>query len=371
VNVLAAVVTVLALAACGSGSSTTGSTTTSSGVGPVYIEFRPVLSVSSVIGLEGLPAGTAPDIPGTDVVLSLEEAEYHLGPPLADGDMFESAEAVRSPNDEWVVNPTFKRGADGIDQFNAAAEVCFDRAPECPTGQLAIVIDGELVSAPSVNERRFERDQIQISGGFTEREAKILAARINGDPPPSDDELGEDDDADSDHDRTTVTEDAGASPSVNDHWHSAFGIYVCDRFLPDPVDVQDRTGIHTHNDGIIHIHPFSRRSGGENATFDAFADSVDMSFGGGSFVFEGRTYDDTTSCDGVPATVVLYEWHADDLGAEPIVHRGPLGEVRFTADRQAFTLAIVADGAPVPRPPSVPTLDRLADIQPLPVIPGE
>ena len=44
-----------------------------------------------------------------------------------------------------------------------------------PDGQLAIVLDSVVQSAPSINEPSYEADQIQISGSFTESEAKDLA----------------------------------------------------------------------------------------------------------------------------------------------------------------------------------------------------
>ena len=48
-------------------------------------------------------------------------------------------------------------------------------------------------------------------------------------------------------------------PGLEDHWHTAYNIFVCDEVIPtvftnDSED--DRTGIHTHGDGLIHIHPF-------------------------------------------------------------------------------------------------------------------
>src|SRR6476619_3770453 len=51
-----------------------------------------------------------------------------------------------------------------------------------------------------------------------------------------------------------------------DHWHAAYGVYLCDQFAPPITDTRDPKGIHTHGDGIIHIHPFVRSSSGNNAT---------------------------------------------------------------------------------------------------------
>lgn len=101
-------------------------------------------------------------------------ARYWLGPTALKGDALSDASAT-FPNNEWVVNPIFKSGEDGIDKFNAAAAECNTAAPSCPTTQLAIVLDGIVISAPQIQQPQFERDQIQITGSFDEGSAKDLA----------------------------------------------------------------------------------------------------------------------------------------------------------------------------------------------------
>ncbi len=102
-------------------------------------------------------------------------ATYQLGPTLATGEIVETARAdLDETTGQWSVALTIK-GGDGIEQFNNAAALCFSGAPECPTKQLAIVLDSNVVSAPTIQQESFERDQIQISGSFTEDEAKDLA----------------------------------------------------------------------------------------------------------------------------------------------------------------------------------------------------
>ena len=124
----------------------------------------------------------AADRYGQEVVLPERDddgaiiARYHLGPGALRGDTLEGADAVLDQSGTvWSVSPTFKGGADGIDQFNEIALTCNTGAPECPTTQLAIVLDGTVISAPSINEAEFQRDQIQITGDFDEGEAKDLA----------------------------------------------------------------------------------------------------------------------------------------------------------------------------------------------------
>ena len=62
--------------------------------------------------------------------------------------------------------------------FNDMAGRCAPPSETCPAGQIAIVLDSEVHSAPTVQAPRFERDEIVISGRFTEEEAKDLAVAL-------------------------------------------------------------------------------------------------------------------------------------------------------------------------------------------------
>lgn len=108
---------------------------------------------------------------------------YKLGPTLLTGRAVETATAGVNEQGQWTVNPVFRGGEDGIDKFNEVANLCFSGAEQCPAGasgrgRLAIVLDGEVLSAPSINEAQFSRDQIQISGSFDEDSAKSLAVAL-------------------------------------------------------------------------------------------------------------------------------------------------------------------------------------------------
>ncbi|MCY4629382.1 MAG: protein translocase subunit SecD [bacterium] len=102
---------------------------------------------------------------------------FLLGPALVTGAALESATPVLEFA-QWNVQVTALEGAEGIDRFNGAARTCYYEAPDplvCPTGQLGIVLDGVVESAPVVNARAFERDRINITGAFSEAEARDLA----------------------------------------------------------------------------------------------------------------------------------------------------------------------------------------------------
>jgi preprotein translocase subunit SecD len=98
---------------------------------------------------------------------------YALGPAGAVGKAISTARASVTPAGEWIVE--LEMTGDGIKAFNTVAGECYSKAATCPTGQLAIELDGVVQSAPTIQAASFKRDQIQISGSFKEREAKDLA----------------------------------------------------------------------------------------------------------------------------------------------------------------------------------------------------
>jgi preprotein translocase subunit SecD len=105
-------------------------------------------------------------------------ARYRLGPTLLTGSAIEDATAGLSTQGKWEVRPVFKSGADGIDKFNEAAAKCNSGDATCPTKQLAIVLDGVVQSAPTIDAPTFSRDQIQISGSFNDASANDLATAL-------------------------------------------------------------------------------------------------------------------------------------------------------------------------------------------------
>ena len=170
--------------------------------------------------------------------------------------------------------------------------------------------------------------------------------------------------------RTDRQASAGDAPVANrDHWHAAFGIDICGEFQENVGDVgPDTLGIHTHQDGLIHIHPFGAGGAGENATFGKFAEQVGIQLGDGEFTLaDGTTYtngDDCETDDGTePGQVALYQWPPQATEAtEPEVITENIADVRFEDDGEAYVLAFVPDGAEVTLPPSLPELASPNDL---------
>ncbi len=136
----------------------------------------------AIIDACGQGEPTAPEADAADKPVLLLDRDNNmlcLGPTLLTGEAVETAGATLDQAGQWVVNPVFKSGANGIDLFNQAAQKCYVTNPDptvCPAGRLAIVLDHEVVSAPSIREAAFSRDGIVISGDFVEDDAKDLAS---------------------------------------------------------------------------------------------------------------------------------------------------------------------------------------------------
>jgi preprotein translocase subunit SecD len=122
------------------------------------------------------------DLPESTVILEELDDEgevettYQLGPSQATGEIVADADAVLDPGTgQWRVALEMKGGEDGIDLFNTIASQCSPPSATCPTGQLAIVLDSFVQSAPTIESPSYDKDDITINGSFSESEAKDLA----------------------------------------------------------------------------------------------------------------------------------------------------------------------------------------------------
>ncbi len=148
-----------------------------------------------------------------------------------------------------------------------------------------------------------------------------------------------------------------------DHWDSAYGIYVCGTFIPPLVDIGEERGIHTHADGVIHIHPRTPDLAGENATLGRFAEQVGLTLGDALLGLpNGRTYRDGDNCGGSPGTVRVARWSdATRTAGEPEVTTENVSEIRFRKDGEAFTIAFAPNNAKLPPPETANRLPALRE----------
>lgn len=151
-----------------------------------------------------------------------------------------------------------------------------------------------------------------------------------------------------------------------DHWHAAFAVNICGEWLPDAAEFETaagnanvRTGLHTHGDGFIHIHPYYASEGGDNATLGKFLD-----YGGWSAsedaisVWQGPPFDPPKTtwsngdrcpdADGNPGTGepgrVVFEVNCKTVKGNPSDHR--------LADQEVVALGFVPKGQEIGPPPN-------------------
>ncbi len=146
----------------------------------------PSTTVSSTdAGATTTTVAIAPAQPQQDISMTNEPSKqailegrdglvYFTGPSQADGQVFAIDAAAQISSGSWVVAVGLRGGASGEDKWNLLAAQCFQKAATCPTGPIAIVLDGVVISAPVVQTANFS-GSVQISGDFKEAEAKDLA----------------------------------------------------------------------------------------------------------------------------------------------------------------------------------------------------
>ena len=165
-------------------STTVGSTDV--GVTTTSVAVAPSTTVGSTdVGATTTTVAVAPSAPQQDISMTNEPSKqailegrdglvYFTGPSQADGQVFANDAAAQISSGSWVVAVGLRDGASGEDKWNLLAAQCFQKAATCPTGQIAIVLDGVVISAPVVQTANFS-GSVQISGDFKEAEAKDLA----------------------------------------------------------------------------------------------------------------------------------------------------------------------------------------------------
>src|SRR3954447_6401663 len=147
---------------------------------------------------------------------------------------------------------------------------------------------------------------------------------------------------------------ADTTPPVanKDHWHAAYGVYLCDQFAPPITDTRDPKGIHTHGDGIIHIHPFVRSAAGNNATLKVFADTVRMTLTDDRLQLPGgKSYKSGDTKCGDKTGIVQVKVN-DKVITKEVASINP-------KDGDLITIAFAPKGADIPPPPSADALARL------------
>jgi hypothetical protein len=175
-------------------------------------------------------------------------------------------------------------------------------------------------------------------------------------------------------------------PTVEDHWHASYGFYACDEWLPDlqgNKEEQDsagqlisdgfrRTGIHSHNDGVIHWHPYTSAATGRNAKLGVFLDVYGIKLSddklefpadqGGAVYEEGVTKCTDAEGKSVDGEIVVYAFDAFDTPDKYTTYITNFDDVRLSQDGMAFSIVFAPAGSKAELPPSAASLPELGAV---------
>ena len=203
--------------------------------------------------------------------------------------------------------------------------------------------------------------------------------------------------------RQSLPAAASSPPTINDHWHAAYGFYLCDSWYQLEGNLEERnsqgqfintnflqTGIHSHDDGIIHWHPYTSRAVGRNATLSVFLDTYEVVLANDSLKFPSvaalssnaefpaqnfnpleEYIEGETQCNGEDAEVSVKAWGAftDTDGGRRFIAN--MDEVHIDNDGMVFAIYFTADESDQSMPPWAQDLPQLGAVDSLQVTPDD
>jgi hypothetical protein len=141
-------------------------------------------------------------------------------------------------------------------------------------------------------------------------------------------------------------------PAVGDHWHAAFGVNICGQWQPNVPLYEKPTGIHSHGDGFIHMHPFSAAGAHNNATVGLFLSQAGDRVSSDLIKLGANDWKNGDDCQnlGKPGKV---RWAVNDKEqtgslAKYVPHDGDVVALAFLPADQAIGIPPVARGGATP-----------------------
>ena len=175
-----------------------------------------------------------------------------------------------------------------------------------------------------------------------------------------------------------------SAPTIDDHWHHVYGFYLCDTWFQlegdgeardangRPSNVQyARSGIHSHDDGLIHWHPFSSVSIGSRARLGVFLDTYDVELDNDMLVFpedqrpflptqqeDGTFENGVTECDGEPGELKAVVWDNISDTDDGDSYIADFQNIRLDQDAMVVAIAFVPDDEEISMPPWTTDFDE-------------
>lgn len=172
-------------------------------------------------------------------------------------------------------------------------------------------------------------------------------------------------------------------PTIEDHWHVSYGFNACGSWLPDLQGNKEetdsagqlisdqfrRTGIHSHDDGVMHWHPYSSEATGRNAKLGVFLDVYGVKLNDSKIEFPadqgGAVYEEgvtkCTDADGkqYDAEIAVYVFDSFDDATKYTTYITNFDDIRIKQDAIAIEIAFNKAGTTPELPPSAANLPEL------------
>ena len=153
--------------------------------------------------------------------------------------------------------------------------------------------------------------------------------------------------------------DPADPPRIGDHWHAAYSIFDCGVEVPFFQSTADPDGIHSHQDSVVHIHPFNSSATGDDAKLGVLFTAMRATVTRDAITTpEAGVLAAADGCDGEPAVIKIARYQVDG-GIDLIsVFDDDFDDIQLLQDREAFSIAKVPVGENPP-PPSAAALAAL------------
>jgi len=159
--------------------------------------------------------------------------------------------------------------------------------------------------------------------------------------------------------RVSRPEADASPPTVDDHWHVAYSFQLCDmegdQMLTGNKDETDasgqllssrylRTGVHSHDDGVVHWHPTTSAATGHNATLGVFLDVYEVTLTDEELKFpddqlNGAEYiEGETKCGEEDGKLAVAVWNNFTDTGDPTIYTSDFDKIRI--DRNSMVIVV-------------------------------
>jgi len=162
-------------------------------------------------------------------------------------------------------------------------------------------------------------------------------------------------------------------PTIDDHWHATYGFFLCDEWFElggalEETNTQGNlvntrylaSGVHSHDDGLIHWHPFSSVSVGKRAQLGVFLRSYGVEMSNDTLRFPDDNIppsciqefiDGEIKCGTEDAELSINVWNTFTNTESDATYIANFTEIQLRQDGMVFGIYFTPRDADRPKPP--------------------